>query len=132
VTIGHYVHIGAGAQIFGTAGCAIGNFVSISPRAAIFTTNDDFSGESLVGPTIPAKYRSGLSNEHVTIEDYACIATNATVMPGVVMKEGSVCGAHALVRNSCEPWSIYAGMPAKRIKARSQTAKALGEKCLAD
>jgi acetyltransferase-like isoleucine patch superfamily enzyme len=132
VTAGRYVHIGAGAQIFGTAGCTLGDFVSVSPRAAIFTTNDDFSGESLVGPTIPARYRSGLSQEAVVINDYACIATNATVMPGVVMQEGSVCGAHALVRSNCEPWSIYAGVPAARIKARSQKAKLLGEACRAD
>ena len=131
VTIGSYVHIGAGAQLFGTAGCRIGNFVSVSPRAAIFTTNDNFSGEALVGSTIPEQYRSGLSYEPVVIEDYACIATNATVLPGVVMREGSVCGAHALVRKDCEPWTIYAGVPARRIKTRSQTAKSLGAECLA-
>jgi len=130
VTVGAYVHIGAGAQIFGNAGCTIGNLVSVSPRAAIFTTSDDFSGQSLVGPTVPAEYRIGLHEAPVLIEDYSCIGTAATVMPGITMHEGAVCGAHGLVLGDCEAWSIFAGIPARRIKARSQDAKSLGAKLL--
>ncbi len=43
-----------------------------------------------------------------------------TIMPGVELGEGAVVGAHSLAMKSCLPWSIYFGVPAERLKARSQ------------
>jgi acetyltransferase-like isoleucine patch superfamily enzyme len=39
-------------------------------------------------------------------------------MPGVILEEGTSVGAMSLVLKSTEPWSIYVGSPAKRLKER--------------
>ncbi|WP_245150942.1 acyltransferase [Pseudomonas fluorescens] len=41
-------------------------------------------------------------------------------MPGVTIKEGCSVGAMALVTKSTDPWGIYAGIPAVRMKERKQ------------
>jgi acetyltransferase-like isoleucine patch superfamily enzyme len=40
------------------------------------------------------------------------------VLPGVTLGEGCAIGAMSLVMKDVEPWSIYAGIPAKKIKER--------------
>lgn len=44
------------------------------------------------------------------------IGTGAIILPGVVIEEGCVIGAGALVTKSTEPNGLYVGSPAKRIK----------------
>jgi maltose O-acetyltransferase len=53
----------------------------------------------------------------VTIEDGCWIGANATVLPGVRIAGGTVIAAGAVVTRDCEPNSLYAGVPATRIKA---------------
>jgi galactoside O-acetyltransferase len=37
------------------------------------------------------------------------------------MAEGSVLGANSFLKSDTEPWTIYAGSPAKPIKTRKST-----------
>ena len=39
-------------------------------------------------------------------------------MPGITLAEGSVVGANSVLTRDTEPWGIYAGSPAKRIRDR--------------
>jgi galactoside O-acetyltransferase len=41
-------------------------------------------------------------------------------MPNVIFDEGAVCGAFSFIKNSLKKWSIYCGIPAKKIKNRSK------------
>jgi putative colanic acid biosynthesis acetyltransferase WcaF len=40
------------------------------------------------------------------------------VLPNVICGEGAVLGAGAIASSHLEPWSVYAGNPAKFIKER--------------
>jgi acetyltransferase-like isoleucine patch superfamily enzyme len=40
-------------------------------------------------------------------------------MPGLIIAEGSVIGAGAILTKSTEPWTIYVGNPARPIKKRN-------------
>ena len=51
---------------------------------------------------------------------HVIIGTCSAVLPGVMIGEGCAVGAMALVTKSCEAWSLYAGIPCKRIKERSK------------
>lgn len=51
---------------------------------------------------------------------YLHIGCNSVIFPNVTIGEGSVIGAMSLVKKSIEPWTINAGVPAKRIKDRSK------------
>lgn len=129
VVIGSYVHIGAQAFIAGTHGVDIGDFVNISPGAAIFSTSDDFSGETLAGPLVTAELR-GAYEAPVRIGRQAIIGARSVVLPGVTIGEGTAVGALSLVKESVPEWSIYAGVPARFIRQRSRALLALEEKFL--
>jgi putative colanic acid biosynthesis acetyltransferase WcaF len=55
----------------------------------------------------------------ITIGSQAWVAAGTFVAPGVSIADGVVVGAMSVVtRDLEEPWTIYAGNPCRRIKAR--------------
>jgi acetyltransferase-like isoleucine patch superfamily enzyme len=54
----------------------------------------------------------------VVIKSHCLIYANCTILPGAVLEEGVVLAAGSVLKGGTEPWSIYAGAPAKRVKAR--------------
>ena len=56
----------------------------------------------------------------IAIGDHAWIAADAFVGPGVTVGEGAVLGARAVAFRDLEPWTIYAGNPARRLRSRGQ------------
>src|SRR3954470_8427686 len=52
ITIGDYVHIGAHAFLAGAAPIRIEDFCGLSGRVSIYSSSDDYSGGSLIGPTV--------------------------------------------------------------------------------
>jgi galactoside O-acetyltransferase len=120
VKIGNHVHISAYASLCGgDAGIVLEDFVNISERVAIFAKTDDFSGATLTNPTIPEKYKNVLEAE-VILKKHSIVGVSSSIMPGVTLGEGTVVGAKSFVKKSTEPWSIYAGLPAKKIKDRKK------------
>jgi galactoside O-acetyltransferase len=115
-----YIHISAGVYIYGQNGFHMKSFTNISSGSKIFTQSDDFSGDFLVGPTVPLKLRY-VYGSALIIEKYAVIGAGCIILPGALIGEGVAIGANSLVKNPCKPWGIYAGSPAKFIKIRSKT-----------
>ena len=54
----------------------------------------------------------------IAIGDYAWIAADAFVGPGVRIGKGAVLGARALTMRDLEPWGVYAGNPARLLRQR--------------
>ena len=54
----------------------------------------------------------------IDIEDDAWIAADAFVGPRVRVREGAILGARGVALADLEPWSIYLGNPAVRVRAR--------------
>ena len=117
LTIGCYSHIAAGVFIAAKAGFEMGNFANIAHGARIYTINDDYSGEHLMGPTIPIEFL-GRNAGFVRFEEHANVGAGAIVLPGVTLSEGSVLAALSLLTRSTEPWMIYGGIPARPLKPR--------------
>ena len=118
--IGDYVHISPYVTCVGGAAAklVIEGFNTISAGARLICLGDEHLGEGLVGPLIPDKYKDRLLGGFIHVERFASIATNAIVMPGVTIKEGSVVGAGAVITHDTEPWTIYVGIPARATKPR--------------
>lgn len=55
----------------------------------------------------------------ITIGDYAWVAAEAFVHPGVTIGEGCVIGARSVVTNDMPQWMVCAGHPCKPLKRRS-------------
>lgn len=117
VIIGDFVHIGAFTSIVGGGEVKIGDFAGLSGGVRVYTGNEDYGGESLTNPTVPAPYRIA-QRSFVHIERHAIVGANTVILPGVTIGEGVAVGACSLVTKSLEPWTVYFGSPARPIKRR--------------
>ena len=120
ITIGNNVTVCAFCLFDGHAGITIGDDVTFAAKVSIHSGSDDYSGRSMFGTYVPSKFRKYHVNGHVFIQDHCLIGDSAIIMPGVTLAEGTAVGAQAFIKQSTEPFGIYAGTPARRIKERSR------------
>jgi galactoside O-acetyltransferase len=114
----------------GRGGIEMQDFSVLAYGCQIIAQSDDYSGKTMTNPTIPAPYKKEIVAP-VVIGRHCIIGTNTVVMPGVHIGEGTSVGAMSLVTKSTEEWSIYVGVPARRLKARSRDLLALEKQYLA-
>lgn len=120
IELGNYIHISANVSIFaGDYGVVLEDFSGVSSRSAIYAVTDDYSGEYMTNPMVSSQYRN-VFGEKVVLRRHVLIGTGCTILPGVTIGEGSSVGAMSLVNKSLEEWSIYIGIPAKKMKDRSK------------
>jgi putative colanic acid biosynthesis acetyltransferase WcaF len=62
--------------------------------------------------------RHPLVTAPIVIGDDVWIAAEAFIGPGVTVPDGCVIGARAVVGGKLDPWTIYAGNPARALKPR--------------
>lgn len=107
IKIGSNCSIGHDSLLDGRRGITIGNNVDLAGQVRILTLGHDIDDPEYktVGAT-------------VKIEDHASVFTGANILPGRVIGEGSVVALNAVVTKNTEPWTIYAGNPAKKIRKR--------------
>lgn len=117
--LGSYVHIAAHASVTGGGQCIVCDFAGISSGARIITGTDDFTGGGLTGPTVPAEFRR-VSRGAVVLGAHVIVGANAVVLPNVTIGEGATIGAGSVVTRNLEPWTVYAGVPARPIKPRDK------------
>lgn len=115
--IGSFVHIASFVSITGGGELALEDFVGISSGTRVFTGDDDYLGGCLTGPTVPSQYREAIRSS-VHIGKHSIIGSNSVILAGVRIGEGVAVGAHSLIKEDCEPWTIYVGCPAKPIRRR--------------
>lgn len=114
------IHIAAYSALFaGEKEIVMKDYTCLSSRCVIYAKTDDFSGEALTNPMIPDKYRK-VTEGKVTLERHVLIGTGTTILPSVLIGEGTAVGSMSLVNRSLEPWGIYVGCPCKRIKERKR------------
>jgi galactoside O-acetyltransferase len=107
--------------IGGAESClVVENFATIAAGARIICCGEEHLGHGLVGPTIPDKFADKLVGGKVVIKKFANILTNAVVFPGVTIGEGAIVGANTVMSFDAEPWTIYLGNPARKIKQRDR------------
>lgn len=119
IRIGSNVHIAFLCIIVGNGGVVIDDFAGLSSRCCIYSTTDDYSGNSLTNPTVPETYKKVFDGE-VHLGKHVIIGTNTTILPNVNIESGCSIGAHSLVNKDLAGWGIYIGTPVKRVKDRSK------------
>lgn len=117
IALGSYIHLSAYSALFGGSGIFIDDFCGVSARVSVYSVNDDYSGNSMVGPTIPDVYRN-IKQAPVYLQRHVIVGAGSVILPGVVLAEACAVGALSLVNTDLEPWTIYAGIPARRIRER--------------
>ena len=117
ISIGSHIHISAYSALYGKYGITLEDFTTISGRNIIYSASDDYSGEYMTNPMIPEQY-TNVSGGEVTIKKHSIIGAGCITMPNLTIGEGTAIGAMSFVNCSTDPWSIYVGIPAKKIKKR--------------
>ena len=119
ITLGNYIHIGAYSALYGAFGIKMEDFTGLSPRCTIFSASDNFDGNYLISPTTLKQHKQIIGGK-VLIKKYSQIGAGSMILPNLILEEGSAIGAMSLVTKSTEDWSVYAGIPAKKIKNRGK------------
>lgn len=87
----------------------IGDNVGIGASVHLITSNHDLSDPSV---------RAGAGFvAPIVIGDGVWIGSGAIVLAGVTIGPGAVVAAGAVVRENCEPHTLYGGVPARVIKS---------------
>jgi galactoside O-acetyltransferase len=103
----------------GTEGIRFDDFSGLAYGCHVFSQSDDYTGLALTNPTVPAEFKKE-KKEKVIIGKHCIVGTCSLIFPGVVMSEGCSLGAMSMLTKSTEPWAIYFGIPAKKIKSRKK------------
>lgn len=118
--MGDYIHVSPQVTVIGGAQglLKLGHFNTIGAGARLICGSDSFMGHGLMGYGIPEAFMDEITIAPIEFKNFASIATQVVVLPGVTLAEGSVVGACSFVTKDTEPWTIYAGIPARPIKLR--------------
>ncbi|NJC06113.1 galactoside O-acetyltransferase [Sphingomonas kaistensis] len=118
VTIGRNVHVAVFCNVAGgTEGVTIMDFAGLAYGCHVFSQSDDYSGRTMTNPTVPNRFKNE-TRKAVLIDRHSIVGTSSIILPGVTLAEGTAVGAASMVTKSTEPWMIYSGVPARRLKSR--------------
>lgn len=126
ITIGRNVHIAVYTSLIGQGEIKIGDFANLSSRVAIYSSNDDYSGEHMSNPTVDSKY-TNVYSAPVIIGKHVIVGSGSVILPNITLGDGAVIGALSLVNKDCAAFRIYGGVPARYLKDRSRTLLTLAE-----
>lgn len=96
----------------------IGAYCTLAPNVYLSSGGHQFKAE----PTSLIKIQDKthpLVSKKITIGEDVWLGINVAVLPGVTIGRGAIIGANATVTTDVEPYSIYGGIPAKKIGSRA-------------
>ena len=107
LTIGNHVWIGEQVWIDNLSRVTIKNNCCVSQGAMLLCGNHDYSKTSF-----------DLIVKDITLEEGVWIGAKSIVCPGVSIGSHSVLTVNSVATSNLEPWGIYQGNPAVKIKER--------------
>jgi putative colanic acid biosynthesis acetyltransferase WcaF len=102
--------VGDGAELYNPAPLFLGSHAIVSQGAYVCGATHDFDD-----PAFPLLAYS------MTVGDYAWLCARSVVSPGVNVADGAILGLASVATRDLEPWVVYAGVPAIRVKERKRT-----------
>lgn len=136
---GKHVKVARDSEFFPEKNIYIGNNVSIGPYALFWSLHAKIQIEDnvLIGPRVTivtGDHRSDIIGKHiidvgenekkqendqdVIIENGAWIGANVTILKGVRIGTDAIIAAGSVVTKNVDPYSVFGGVPAKKIKDR--------------
>lgn len=109
----HSISVGAGSFInnqayFDAGPIRLGTNVTVGPRAMFVTGNHEIGSST--------QRAADGAHRAITVGDGAWIGAGAIVLPGITIGSGCIIGAGAVVTTDCLPDSVYAGVPARKLR----------------
>jgi putative colanic acid biosynthesis acetyltransferase WcaF len=103
------VTAGDGVEIYNPAPVRLGSHAILSQDAYICGATHDYDD-----PGFP------LIAYAMEIGEYAWVCARASVAPGVSLGAGAVLGLGSVATRNLDAWTVYAGVPAAKVKERRQ------------
>jgi dTDP-4-amino-4,6-dideoxy-D-glucose acyltransferase len=119
IVVGNHVHISVRVFMTGAGTIELRSFAGVSAGTAIFSSNDDYRGGWLTGPTVPDDLRN-VTSAPVVIEEHAIVGAGCVILPGVTIGKGAAVGALTCVRKDVPPFAIVAGSRGEVIGERDR------------
>jgi putative colanic acid biosynthesis acetyltransferase WcaF len=104
------VTLGDEAEIYNPSIITFGSHAIVSQGAYICGATHDYNDPAFPLYSLP-----------MTLGAWSWVCARASVSPGVNLGEGAVLGLASVATHDLEPWGVYAGVPAKKIKDRERT-----------
>ena len=104
---GDYVTVADGVEIYNPGGVYLEDRVLISQGAWLCGASHDYN--DILFPTVA---------KPITLKSHCWICARAIVLLGVTVGEGAVLAAASVATKNLDPWTVYAGNPANRVKER--------------
>ena len=119
ITLGSYIHIGAGTYMFGASGnITLEDYSGTSSRCALYTSDDDYTDGYMTNPMVSEDLRKVKMGD-ITLKKHVIVGCFTAILPNVTLEHATSVGAHSLVKKSTMPFNIVGGVPAKLIKIRN-------------
>lgn len=132
VTIGKYCHITPMCLVAGgVPGIVFSDFSTLAYGVKVFAQSDDYSGSTLTNSLVPKKYKTEILLP-VTLGKHVIVGAGTVILPGIDVAEGCSVGAMTLLNKSTQPWGIYVGNPARRLKERKRDLLELEKQFLSE
>jgi acetyltransferase-like isoleucine patch superfamily enzyme len=112
ISIGANCRIHPMCFIDGPGGIEIGSNIGISSGTQIYTQNHKYKDKKI------PYYQQEVELAKVVIEDDVWVGANSLIMAGVTLKQGTIVAAGSVVTKDSEPYSVIAGVPARKIGQR--------------
>jgi acetyltransferase-like isoleucine patch superfamily enzyme len=127
--LGQFVHISAGCKMIGgpNSVISIDRFSTCAPNVVLSAGSDDYVG-GIASPMVAMEFKGDCEIGHITVGQHCIIGANSTVLPNVTFFDGAAVGAQSLVKSDLAAWSLYAGVPARLLRAREEGRIRLLEK----
>lgn len=103
--------LGDGAEIYNPSTVYLESHCIVSQQAYICGATHDYNDAAF--PMISYPMRLGA---------YSWICARASVAPGVQVGQGAVLGLGSVAARDLDPWTVYSGSPAIKVKAREVVA----------
>jgi acetyltransferase-like isoleucine patch superfamily enzyme len=119
IAIGSHIHIAVFCSLIGAETITIEDFANLSSRVSVYSSSDDYSGRTMTNPMVPDRWKA-VESLPVRIGRHVIVGAGSVILPGVVLGDGVAVGALSLVNQDCQPFGVYAGVPARRHGERDQ------------
>lgn len=115
--VGNHVGVADGVTLYNISPIVLGDYVVVSQGSHLCTGSHDYNSPTFQLIAAP-----------ITLENNAWVCAEAFLSPGVTIPQGAVVAPRSVVtRSLTQPWTVYAGVPAKPIGKRQRPDNAGGE-----
>ena len=116
-----HVHIASGCKLIGGRDSFVEMqpFSTLAPNVVLAAGSDDYVA-GIATPLVPQAFKGRVESGTIQIGRHSIVGANSVVLPNVTFGEGAALGALSLAKTDLAAWILYAGVPARALKARNR------------